>query len=66
MGGMKGPPVRVHFSRLSDPYPRRALPRAADMSLSDRERAGASEAFFLTVVAGLTTIRVYREWTETS
>jgi len=59
---MKGPPARVHFSRLSDLYPRRALWRAADMSLSDRERAGASEVFSLTVVAEILTIaQIYSE-----
>jgi hypothetical protein len=39
-GGIKGRGALVpEGSRLSGPYPRRAGRRAADMSLSDRERA---------------------------
>ena len=49
--GIKGPPGRVQFSRLSDPYPRRAVLRAEDMSLSDRDQAGAFEAISITFLS---------------
>ncbi|MFB6236358.1 MAG: hypothetical protein ABEH81_08100, partial [Halopenitus sp.] len=38
-------PVAPKGSRSDDPYPRRAVLRAADMSRSDRERPRAFEVF---------------------
>jgi len=41
--------TRVQLGRLTDRYPRRAVRRDADMSVSDRERAGAFWDFSVAV-----------------
>jgi hypothetical protein len=47
-GWIKGPPGRVYCSRLIDPYSARAVGRAPNMSVSDRDRAGAFYNSFTT------------------